>query len=293
MDRIIIDYDPALQYETNSVSRKFLNSLLVPILNILPASIQPLLRKSHKSGDDIIKHATTHKALEVLYGYSDSSRAKAKPIQHFFRSIWLSTNNSKAVRNRLKLVKKEIMEEIESLSGNNKEIKILSIASGSARAVLESIDQIPFNRDIRLSATFVDKNRDAILYSQKLADIHKYRALFEWVEDTASNYFRKHSNGKTFNIVEIVGLIDYFNDEKAKSIFSQIYNVLDSDGILITANISDNSERPFVTKAVGWNMVYRSAEELVSVLEASGFSRERMKVFYEPQKIHCVVVARK
>ncbi|MCX6715766.1 MAG: hypothetical protein NT077_01960, partial [Candidatus Taylorbacteria bacterium] len=244
MSQIIIDTDRSLNYETNSLTKRIMNFFLVPILNLLPKGVQPMLRKSHKSADDIIEHATTHKALEILYGHS-SAKVSGSLIQNFFKSIWLSTNNSKAVRNRLKLVKREMEKKMRSLISLGKPISIVSIASGSSRAIAESINKMSFEKDSKPSVIFVDKNYDAISYSQDLTKDHKYRANFEWIHDTAGSFFRVHANGRKFNIIEMVGLMDYFNDEKAIYIFSQIYTALNSEGILITANIDDNKERPF------------------------------------------------
>ncbi|EFK96472.1 hypothetical protein LDC_1502 [sediment metagenome] len=292
MNNIIIDNDASLHYEYNSLARKAMNSVLIPLLNTLPRNIRPLLMKSHKSGSDIIEHATTHKALEVLYGHG-SSKIYGSFIQNFFKSIWLSTNNSKAVRNRLRLVRRELTKQIIGLFQEGREIKIVSIASGSARAILESIEVAGLDETAKLSVSFVDKNSDAILYSQDLTKDNKFKESFKWYCNTAGDFFKLHSDKIKYNIIEMVGLIDYFDDFKAIKIFSSIYNSLEPDGIMITANIDDNSERPFITKVVGWGMIYRSCEQLADLIIKAGFDENKLKIFYEPQKIHCVIVAQK
>jgi hypothetical protein len=40
-------------------------------------------------------------------------------------------------------------------------------------------------------------------------------------------------------------------------------------------------------------MVYRSADHLARLVAQAGFSTDMMKVFYEPLKIHGIVVAKK
>ena len=292
MSEVPVQVDRDLDYEMNSLGRKALNLFLIPFLNSLPSNSRVFLKKTHKSAQEVIDHATTHKALEVLYGHA-GARAGGNYLQNFFKAVWLSTNNSKAVRNRLKLVERELKNKLANLISEGKEIKIASIAAGSSRAVIDSIDAVKPPGDQKISVVFVDKNYEAITYSQELAQKTQYKKSFEWVHDTAGNFFRSLAENKTFNIVEMVGLIDYFNDEKAVYIFSEIYKALDKGGAFITANISDNTERPFVTKAVGWDMVYRSAEELADVLARAGFEKKKMKIFYEPLKIHCVIVASK
>jgi hypothetical protein len=40
-------------------------------------------------------------------------------------------------------------------------------------------------------------------------------------------------------------------------------------------------------------MIYRTAEELANLVNKAGFDYNNMKVFYEPLKIHGMVVAKK
>ena len=91
----------------------------------------------------------------------------------------------------------------------------------------------------------------------------------------------------------MVGLLDYFNDEKAVSIFKDIYSNLNSGGAFITANVCPNVEQKFLTKIIKWEMIYRTAEQLCSLLILSGFKESDIVVYYEPLKVHCIAVARK
>lgn len=90
-----------------------------------------------------------------------------------------------------------------------------------------------------------------------------------------------------------MGLLEYLNDDDILNMFSMVYKSLDSDGILVTSNVVNNSERRFFSNAIGWKMIYRSADELSSLLISAGFLLDKMKIYYEPQRIHCVIVAQK
>ncbi|MEI6553801.1 MAG: class I SAM-dependent methyltransferase family protein [bacterium] len=175
----------------------------------------------------------------------------------------------------------------------NKEVKILNIASGSARAVLESVDEMPLDNDVKLSAVFIDRNQEAISFSQQLAGNHKYQSSFKWVNDTAENFLEKEGHKTRFNTVELVGLLEYLDDENAIEMFSIIYKTLEAGGTLITSNITHNAEKRFISDVVGWKMIYRSTDEFTSLLISAGFDFDKMKIYYEPQRIHCVIVAQK
>ena len=290
---ITIDKDCDLNYEYNNFLRKTLNVFLIPILNMIPRSAQKFIKKTHRSANDVIEERTTYYALDILY--KDGIKENATNlINKLFHKIWFGTNNSKAVRNRLRLTKREISKQLERLlASKKKRIKILSIASGSARAIVEVLDKAKDRIDKKkIEVIFLDKDHKAIEYSQRLASSKNLLSFFElkWINDTAGSFFRSLDEDNTFDIIEMVGLIDYFSDEKALQMFSHVNKHLSEDGLFITANISDNRERPFVTKVIEWSMVYRSAEQLGEVLSRANFNNNKMGLFYEPLKIHCVAV---
>ena len=283
-----------LELETNSIIRITANIIIIPVLNILPIKSRKLIKKSHKAVSDIVDNATNHKALEILYhsGYKKGVKKMYERISH---AVWFNTNNSKGVRNRLKIVKHEISNSVKQLNeAEKKTIHIVSIAAGSARAVLEALEE---NRtsDKDYFVTFIDKNPDALTYSKDLLQSMNINKMsnyqFKWINDTVNGFLDK--NEEKFDIVEMVGLMDYFDDDRARTIFSKIYANLSQRGVFITANINHNSEKPFVTRAIGWPMVYRSAEHLARLVHEAGFPHTDVEVYYEPLKIHSIIIARR
>lgn len=287
-----VEYDKNLQLEDHGLFRKLLNVFFVPILNNLPKDFKHKIKKTDKAASEVIDNATTHSALEVLYS-KGKSFSKNTLLENFFRYIWFNLGNSKAVRNRLKLVQRELRDYLRLAAGHKKEIHIISIASGSSRAIIEAINHDDYLRDVKLSITFLDKSSHAIEYSKKLSVnlVHPHVDL-EWIQDTVGSFFRKQPI-KKFDVVEIVGLLDYFDDQKVLDTFKGIYDLLNTSGILITANINHNEEESFVTRIIDWPMVYRTPEELAILAQKAGFEYNKMKVFYEPLKVHGLVVAKK
>lgn len=290
---VTLDKDAAIGHETNSLGKKLLNIFLVPTLNSLPAGFRGAIRKSHASADEVIEHATTHKALEVLYHNGHPGRSK-NVFQKIAHHIWFHSNNSRGVRNRLRIVTRELKHRFSHHVQKEIPIKVLSIASGSARAVIEALRDAQAVGKLPISGVFLDKNPAAIDYSKQLAkEMLKDQHSLQWVETTVGTFFRDNNPENEFDVVEMVGLLDYFDDAKTIETFTSIRKALKPGGILVTANIADNSERAFVTKAIGWDMIYRKAEDLAHLLGAAGFGYDKMKVFYEPLKVHSVIVAEK
>lgn len=292
--KIKVDNDPMLGYEKNTLIKKMINALFIPILNVLPIKSRNLIKKSHKSVGEIVDNATSHKALEILYkkGIKKHTNSTISKVTH---RIWFNTNNSKAARNRLKLVKREIFKACQYILATKDTLSIVSIAAGSARAVLETIHEINPGYTKQIKLLFIDKNPDALSYSKEIfKELQldtKENIIAGWEENTVNGFLNSTANN--FDLIEMVGLMDYFSDEKALTIFSKIFTLLNNNGYFITANINKNSEMKFVTKAIGWPMIYRTAPEIGYLVEQSGFRHELMSLYYEPLKIHSVIVAKK
>jgi hypothetical protein len=293
--KILIDNDSNMNFEVNSTARKIFNFIFIPILNILPVKTNFLIRRSHKSVDEVVENATTHAALEVLYkkGHKHHTINTFQKLSH---AIWFNTNNSKAVRNRLKIVKRELTVLLKELSVNTEKIKIVSIASGSARAIVESIVEANLPSNLSISSTFVDKSQNALSYSKELLNAsslaNNHNHNYDWVNATAGSFLRNEAEN-TYDIIEMVGLLDYFDDEKAIDIFRSIHKDLNIGGTFITANICPNEEQKFLTKIIKWEMVYRRAEDLASLLIKAGFEESSILILYEPLKVHCIAIAKK
>lgn len=288
----LTDKDDSLGHELHHPIRKVLNLIWVPFLNSLPPIAQKHVKKSDAGAKEIIDNATTHHAIEILYG-KGGKHFRRNFKEKLFNGVWQGTTNAKAVRNRLRIVTRELTNEIKKRVDSGKEIKMLSIAAGSARA---DIDAIKNNLPIAsgLSAVFLDKNPKAAEYSKKLStEINAQNVKFEWVTDTIGNYFSLISLKPSLDIVEMVGLMDYFEDEKLVEVFGKIYKALNPGGVVVSANIIDNHEKKFVTKVIGWKMIYRSPSNFVDLIEKAGFEKNKIKVIIEPLKVHTVICATK
>ena len=293
-DSFFVDSDHSTGYERLFFLRKITDLFFIPFLNSLPKSFSMLIKKSNESARMVIDNASNHRALEILYNHGFSSQ-KTGFLQKFFLKIWFNLHNSKAVRNRLKLVEKEIKKAISEIDKRDDDIRILSIASGSSRAIFESLSKVSDKN--KFSITFLDKNPKALEYSKNLQKIilplRSENQKYNWVEDKANNFVNYFSEQNSLDLIEMVGLLDYFTDEEVLKIFKNIYNYLQKGGVMITANITDNKERPFITKVVGWPMVYREPTKMIKLAEDAGFGRDKIRAIYEPFKIHIVIVAKK
>lgn len=297
-----------MDWEKNSFSKKLLNIFLIPIMNLLPRSFRGIVRRTDKAAEGVMKNVTLHSAIEIIYLNGDYVNHRHKItkrnfLNYLFKVIWFTTNNAKGLRNRLRLVRHAIKIEMKSLVEKGEPIKLLSIAAGSARAVIEALEELYLEGEIpvdyKIEIDFLDKNPDALTYSKDLlADsaLEMKNLKVVWHAMTIGDFVEQiQANHKKFNIIEMVGLMDYFDDDKVHTTFKKLYSILDSEnGMFITANIADNWERPFLTKVVGWdNMYYRDLEDFANLtVAAAPYDQKKSVALYEPMRIHGLVILR-
>jgi hypothetical protein len=346
---VIIDRSREIGYEIEGKYRKFINSFLVNVLGLLPVKSASLLfSRTSKDGDVVKKNATTHKALEIIYSFDKKIKKDQGLVNGLFTHTWQHLLNSKALRNRLRLVKEQLRLAILS-STNNDEIKILSLGAGSARAIIEVMEEFK-NSNIKIKAMLLDKNKEAMDYGQTIAREYDLRRMTENSKELSGSYKYKSAqkfidvfeqtgnmdkakeiaenfgedfdktisfineknlendliwvNGSIFDvekyckkhdfypdILEMVGFMDYLDENKSINLLDRIFELLTKKGIFIGCNIKDNRESKFLTKVLGWPMIYKDEEYLKKIINKSSFNNS--KIIYEPLMVHGLIVCKK
>lgn len=287
---VVHDSDPNIKFERHSQRRSRANVILVPLLNLMPLWLRPLIRRTHRAADIFVKHAMTYKALEVAY-----TRGRHYPsrnsIERFFYQVWFGTANVLAVRNRLRVVKRELKRALRDNFSKHETVRLLSIAAGSARAVIEAVHEAGYAKNKNLFLVFLDKDETALEYSKLLVKEFAIECPIEWTSTTLGTYLRTSKGMNFFNVIEMVGLLDYFTDVRAVELFDHIYDVLKPSGVFVTGNIIAHAEKPLLSRFAGWHVIYREPEQLLKLLVRSKFTKHDITVYVEPHKIHAVSVA--
>ena len=283
--------------EKHNLMIKFVRLFTVPLLNSIPSSIlKNMMKSSSKDGATVVKHGGSNVALEALYTRYHRGLFSRGALQGFADSFWHHyISQPKAVRNRLKIVEKHLEREVlkKLKSNNSEEVTILTIGGGSARAIIQFLKKIlKKNSKYRIRIINVDRSEKAIEQSKKIAKEFNVYKHFKWIHDDArniKNLFAKNS----VDIVEMVGLLDYFSYERSIEVLSQIYDILKKRGFFVVANIRPNSEMPFVRK-IGWpKMYYKEPKDLSCILKESGFSTDNGLIILEPLRVHIIATIRK
>lgn len=277
-----IDNDQALDYDKAGYFYSWFSYLISILFLLVPKSLLRKIIRLSNPAQRVVETATTHEALELLYiePNNHNPQKSSKSLTRF----WFHLRNPKAVRNRLKLVKKLLKQYSEKKD----HIRILSLGAGSARAVLETVKELESSKKT-FDISLLDLSSLALETSRELATSLGVKSNITYYNEKLSTSSVVFS--KKFDIVEMVGLLDYLHDEKARDVFQAVKDCLDQGGTFITCNISNNIEKRFVTEIIDWKMKYREGFQLVQMLSDTGFSNAH--VIYEPLKIHAVAIGEK
>lgn len=239
-----------------------------------------------KESRKVKEYATTWRAMEIVYNHPYPTKwwTLGGLLDDFY---WFGLN-CQGLRNRLKLIKDELRKAILKID-SKEEIRLISLACGSAESVLEVMAEFKAKNKI-IKALLVDIDEDALSRAKKVAE---YYGLENQIELRKGSTYDIIEIAKDFKpqIVEMMGFLDYINQKKAIALVSDIRKALEPNGYLITCNICPNIEQHFLKWVINWPMVYRKPKEFNEVAKGAGFNEYRL--IYEPLKIHGLLVAKK
>jgi len=275
-------------FEIHGVLTKATRIFTVPLLNALPASfIQRVMRaSSHDAATVVAKGGSTH-ALEAMYTRYHRGIFSRGFLQGLADMFWHHfVSQPKALRNRLRIVQQLLEKEIRS---RNTPVFVLSIAGGSARSLIQTSAKLQhehFPQQVRV--TVIDKDASALDVGKRVAASAGVSGLFQWIQGDAGKIGVLFPDIQ-FDIVEIVGLLDYFDDERVLHLLCNVRVKLSENSALIVANVMPNREMLFVQKT-GWPpMFYRTPDDFARLVEKASFNVRA--TIQEPLRVHTVIRA--
>jgi SAM-dependent methyltransferase len=269
---------------------RFLRLFTVPILNIIPPRIiKKIVVKSSPYGAKVLEKPGTTHSLETMYtkGYFNSAGI-IKNLSNFF---WHNVvSQPKAVRNRLRIIEDILESELKQQIINGESIHIYNLGGGSSRAIITTVSK--FSVHNLVTVTTIDRDAKALQKGREIAKEYNVGSLFNWVQGDVRE-IDKFIDPNSAEIIEMVGLLDYFDFPNSIELIKKIYSKLKPGGVFIVANVHPNPESQFVQN-VGWpKMHYKTTDELAQILHQSGFNEEYISLSYEPLLVHLIAVARK
>jgi SAM-dependent methyltransferase len=237
-----------------------------------------------KTARAVRDNSANWRALDIIYNYRYCAGGwLSTKIDHFWHMNLLNTT---ALRNRLRLTRLMLIQELMRLSEITDEVRVLSIACGSAQAIIEAAYEIK-TKGIKIKIKLLDLDQSGLAAARSFA-IQKGVDV-ELLHRNASNLpadFLPH-------LVEVVGFLDYRPHPRAVALLERIYRILAPSGVVVTCNIHPNPEQWFVRWVINWWMIYRRPSEVMNLLLESGFIHHNIRLVFEPLKVYLLAVARK
>ena len=235
-------------------------------------------------------NAASWKSLDIFYNYHEKIKPQLNGgFEGWVTRYWIGKiENRQAVTNRLKIVINLLVKAFGKFI-NEPEIRIVSMASGSAQAVIEAMLKCPH---LNIRAILIDVDKTALKAAKAMAEENGLGERFSFIRGTTKSLekvcqeFRPH-------IIEMVGFLDYRPDDKAIQLISRIKSCLPSNGIFLTCNINHNRERIFLDWVLLWPMIYRNEKQFANLLLKGGFFSQNINILYEPFRIHGIGVCQK
>jgi len=239
---------------------------------------------------DVKIFAASWRALDIFYNYHQKVKPKLNGnLDGFLARYFMGDfENRQSVTNRYKIVSHILTKAILHYINRNG-VKIISIASGAAQAIIEVMHQYP---EFDIKAVLIDLDETALDQARMLAGFAGMEDRFSYIRGGPNKIGTIASNTKP-QIIEMIGFLDYRPRDKAISLIRRIYNSLPEGGLFLTCNIRKNPEKPFLDWVVLWPMIYRNEQEFAELLIEGGFPPENIQLIYEPFRIHGIAVCRK
>ena len=231
-------------------------------------------------------HAAGWKALDLFYNYHEKVLPKlGNNLEGRVTRYWMGlTENRQAIINRKKIVVRLLSETFYKFM-NEPEIRMISIASGSAQAVMEAVEKSALN----VRVVLIDVDKSALAEAERLAEEKGLKDDFRFIHGTPRSLRAICKNFQP-HIIEMIGLLDYIPEEKAVRLINFIKKFLPAGGYFLTGNIKWNREKIILDWVFLWPMIYRNERQLGGILARSGFPPDKINIFYEPFQIHAVSV---
>lgn len=243
----------------------------------------------HPFGYRVRNGVTTSAALDVIYSVPVALRQPQTIGERIIR-FWLDQPDGQAVRNRLRLTYRFIRGELERLyQTGQKRIRFLVLACGSAQASIEAAALfLAEHRDAQVELWLVDISQSSLRRAVRLA---QFRGIGGSVQVAVENlkHFVKDQKQESWDLVEMVGFLDYRSWKSAVSICQEVRRLLRPGSRFVSAHIAPSPWAFVVRWVINWPLLRRrSPESFRQILSQAGFRKEEIAIEVEPNRIYSI-----
>jgi len=232
--------------------------------------------------------------LEKPFGYAGDFQIidniyQNNPTTTGFDRLWdnyfQQLASSNAIRERKVDFKKIIFDFVRQRQGKN--IRIMNLASGSAREIEELLSEDSDNAFKNVLFDCYDFDVKAIAYARQLMGENQNVNFFQ------KNALRialtkdiKQQISVNYDLIYSTGLLDYLDERVAISLVRNLRNLLKNNGMMVISNASDkynNLSASWMEWVGEWYLIYRTECEFKKIFTGAGFSQQDLHI--KPQNL--------
>lgn len=218
-------------------------------------------------------------ATYYVYEPHHKKMANGKRLDAITKRLFRHGIEGSGIRNR----SYALSHLINSWAANkNTPIHWLSIGCGSGQPTFDAARQLPDSLKKDSKITLVDRDDIVLDFAKSLYE-HQANDLphVEFSNDDAFNpkFFHELTKGRGVDIVDILGMFEYLDEQKSVQFLREIYNALNPGGIVIFSNMDvHRPDYDINQRVIGWpSLILRSPAEMVSLITAAGISLEETR----------------
>lgn len=177
----------------------------------------------------------------------------------------------------------------------------VSLACGAAVPVLDALQEIGAGEEVHLD--LIDWDSDALAFADQLAkeqgmvrgDHYSLRRDNLVRGLIASDRLVDELGEGSAQIVDMMGIFEYFDHQRAAQMLRNAYRLVDEGGVLIAANmLSSRPQLAFNQRGVGWPGIHpRSLEDIGAVVKDAGIPIDNVDIYIPSDGIYAVMELRK
>ena len=235
--------------------------------------VMPALNLSRIGRNTIAGKADSGISIDCLY----RNRPKGLyPIGRFVDSVVLHLPAVKATQRKRDIVIKIVQNEVSNNLLLRKKTKILDLASGPARYLVEFLDK-QANIDEKIEVLCIDNDKQSVNYGNILGKDKPIRFI---KADTFKLGTLKRFSVKIGwkpNIILCTGFFELNDDEHVKRMLFDIHSFIEPDGLLLFTSQADNPSKRLMKKigktqaGASWRMHFRASDILRQWMLDTGF----------------------
>lgn len=225
---------------------------------------------------------TTSVSLDVLYNLP-SAWKRGSGVRDALVWFWGNEPHARGARNRMRMVYWTLLDWMrEELKEGKHEVRILSLACGSAQPVIEAVARIREEYpDAKVQVDLVDLDTVSLRRAEHLAASRGVRDCLRLREENIRSMLREET--RTWPIVEMVGFLDYRNDRSLIETCDKVRERLEPGGRFLTATVCPSAWASIARWLANWPLlIRRRPRRFRKLLQRAGFQSPRDRYLKEP-----------